>query len=220
MLFYHAEWGARMGQVLRIDPLTPDRSVLERVAAVVRGGGVIVYPTDTIYGLGCAPDDQAAVERIFKIKRRAEGKGVLLLVPGVETVRSLCSPVPQVFEQLAEQLWPGPVTFLLTARSGLPRLISGDRDLLGLRNPDSEYLHLLMALIPGPLVSTSANVSGDVPTGRVADLKRQLADEVDLFVDGGDVRDAVASTVVDLSVTPPRIVRAGAVVQRVEQAIG
>ncbi len=209
-----------MGQVLRIDPLNPDRSALERVARVIRGGGVIVYPTDTIYGLGCAPDRPVALERVISIKQRAGKKGVLLLVPGLESARPLCSTVPPSFDQLAPKFWPGPVTFLLPAHTELSRLISGDRGLVGLRDPDSPYLHLVMELIPGPLVSTSANVSGELPSGRVAELRKQLEDQVDLFVDGGDVGGAVPSTVVDLSVTPPRVVRAGALGKKIEEAIG
>ncbi len=208
-----------MGEVVRIDPLNPDRSALERMASVIRQGGVIVYPTDTIYGLGCVPD-AAAVERIFRIKQRIEEKGVLLLVPGLESARALCSMVPKAFDQLAGQFWPGPVTFLLPARPGLSRLIVGERSLVGCRDPDSLYLRTLMEMIPGPLVSTSANISGEPPSGRVEELRRQLAEQVDLFVDGGDVGELVASTVVDLSVTPPRVVRAGVMAGRVEEAIG
>jgi len=208
-----------MGQVLRIDPLNPDRSALERVAEVVRRGGVIVYPTDTIYGLGCAPDQEDALRRIVTIKRRDQEKGLLLLVPRLEVAHSLCSAIPAALDRLAEEFWPGPVTFLLPARGELSRLITGDRGLIGLRQPDSGYLRLLMEMIPGPLVSTSANITGERPTGLVAELKNQLADQVDLFVDGGDVGEVVASTVVDLSVTPPRVVRAGVLGNKVEDAI-
>jgi len=208
-----------MGQVLRIDPLNPDRSALERIAEVVRRGDVIVYPTDTIYGLGCGPDQEDALRRIVTIKRRAQEKGLLLLVPRVGVAHSLCSEIPAAFDRLAEDLWPGAVTFLLPARGDLSRLITGDRGLVGLRRPDSGYLQLLMEMIPGPLVSTSANIAGERPCGMVAELKNQLADQVDLFVDGGDVGEAVASTVVDLSVMPPRVVRAGVLGKRVEEAI-
>lgn len=208
-----------MGEVLLIDPLNADRSALEQVAGFVRQGGVIVYPTDTIYGLGCAPDRPEAIERLFRIKQRVEEKGVLLLVPDVETARSLCSSVPTAFEELAERFWPGPVTFLMPAGMGLSRLITGERGLVGLRNPQSDYLHLLMRMIPGPLVSTSANVSGEPPSGRVAELRKQLADQVDVFVDGGNLVEVIASTVVDLSVTPPRVVREGVQSTRVKQAI-
>ncbi len=209
-----------MGQVLRIDPLNPDRSALERVAGVIREGGVIVYPTDTIYGLGCSPENPVALERIFGIKQRAGERGLLLLVPGFEAARSLCSEIPPAFDRLAPQFWPGAVTFLLPARPDLSRLITGDRGLVGLRDPDSPYLHLLMELLPGPLVSTSANVSGELPSGRVAELKKQLADQVDLFVDGGDVGQVIPSTVVDLSVVPPTVIRPGALGKKIEEAIG
>jgi L-threonylcarbamoyladenylate synthase len=208
-----------MGEVLRIDPLNPDRSALDCVAGVIRAGGVIVYPTDTVYGLGCAPDKLVALAHVIAIKRRAGKKGVLLLVPSFESVPPLCSTIPPAFDPLARQFWPGPVTFLLPAYAELSRLISGERGLVGLRKPDSAYLQLLMEMIPGPLVSTSANISGERPSGRVEDLKGQLLDQVDLFVDGGDSGKAIPSTVVDLSVTPPRVVRRGPLGRQVEEAI-
>ncbi|MFB3901985.1 MAG: L-threonylcarbamoyladenylate synthase [Acidobacteriota bacterium] len=208
-----------MGQVLRIDPVNPEPSALERVVRVIRSGGVIVYPTDTIYGLGCVADQPAAVERVLRIKQREGEKGLLLLVPGSESAGSLCSEVPPSFEPLAREFWPGPVTFLLPAHLDLSNLIAGDRGLVGIRNPDSRYLHLLMEAIPGPLVSTSANISGEPPSGRVGELKEQLADKVDLFVDGGDVEKVVPSTVVDLSVIPPCVVRAGVLGTEVRHAI-
>ncbi|RPI19796.1 MAG: threonylcarbamoyl-AMP synthase, partial [Acidobacteria bacterium] len=204
-----------MGQVVHIDPLKPDRDALELIARVIRNGGVIVYPTDTIYGLGCSPANSAAVERVLEIKQRSAQKGLLLLVPGMEAVPQLCSKLPAVFQQLASRFWPGPVTFLLPGRPELSPLVRGERGLVGLRSPDSAYLRLLMEMIPGPLVSTSANLSGDRPSGGIRELAESFLTHVDLFVDGGDAAESVASTVVDASVTPPAVVRAGVWAARV-----
>jgi L-threonylcarbamoyladenylate synthase len=208
-----------MGQLIRIHPLNPDRGAIERAAAVVRRGGVICYPTDTIYGLGCLPNREDALERIFELKGRPAQKGVLVLIPGHAWVKELCSEVPAAFGELA-RFWPGPVTFLMPAKPDLPLLVRGDRNLVGIRYPDSPYLERLMGAIPGPLVSTSANVSGQVPMGSVRELEKLLLPKVDLLLDGGDVEDAVPSSVVDLSVMPPRLVRSGRLGEQILKALG
>jgi L-threonylcarbamoyladenylate synthase len=209
-----------MGRIIAINPLNPSASAISSVAEVVRAGGVIVYPTDTLYGLGCLPRDARAVERVLAIKQREETKGFLLLIPDLNWVTTLASTVPGKFYRLAAKFWPGAVTFLLPANPNLPACVRGERDLVGLRNPDSPYLRRLMKAIPGPLVSTSANVSGQASPASVEELKTLLLDQVDVFVDGGDVIDPLPSTVVDLSVTPPKVVRAGRLSERIEQVLG
>ena len=208
-----------MGRVIHVDPLKPGDSAINSIADVVRNGGVIVYPTDTIYGLGCLGRNSAAVSRILGIKSREENKGFLLLIPDLNWVSTLTSEVPGTFYRLAAKFWPGTVTFLLPANPNLPASIRGTRGLVGLRNPDCPYLGRVMKAIPGPLLSTSANISGRDTPPTVAELKKLLLDQVDIFVDGGEVADPVPSTVVDLSVTPPRVVRAGRLGPRIEQLL-
>ncbi|HXK62231.1 MAG TPA: L-threonylcarbamoyladenylate synthase [Acidobacteriota bacterium] len=208
-----------MGQVLNIDPLKPDIAVLETVAVVLREGGIIVYPTDTIYGLGCSIKQVNAIERVFEVKRRPARKGALVLVPRLDTVTRLCPEVPDTLFRLASRFWPGPVTFLVPARAELSHWIKGERGLVGVRNPDSQYLHLLMEMVGAPLLSTSANLSGAQSSGNTAELKKIFAPQVDLFLDGGDVSVPTASTVVDLSVEPPVVVRPGVLNDDVQQAL-
>ena len=219
MVFYHAAKGEDMGRVIHVDPLKPSESAITSIADVVRNGGVIVYPTDTIYGLGCLGRNSAAVSRILGIKSREESKGFLLLIPDLAWVSTLTSEVPGAFYRLAAKFWPGTVTFLLPANPNLPASIRGSRGLVGLRQPDCPYLGRVMKAIPGPLLSTSANISGQEARPSVAELKELLLDQVDIFVDGGEVADPVPSTVVDLSVTPPKVVRAGRLGARIEQLL-
>jgi L-threonylcarbamoyladenylate synthase len=216
VVFYHAESKAEMGRVIAIDPQNPDAADVAAVAEVVRAGAVILYPTDTVYGLGCDFRNHRALQRIFEIKGRDEGKGVLLLVPDMKSVARLSWSVPEIFERLAARFWPGPVTFLLPARSSLPGLIRGERGLIGVRNPDCPYLRLLLKR-SGPLVSTSANLSGHEPPQSVNQLKGLLLDHVDLLIDGGDAPGSLPSTVVDLTETPPQIVRSGTLAASVQQ---
>lgn len=203
---------------MRIDPFRAETRIIEEAARIVREGGVVLYPSDTIHGLGCHPFDERAVRRLFEIKGRPEEKGVLLLIPDMSWVPKLCIDVPKVFDELADRFWPGPVTMLFQVRPGiLPALVVGREGKVGLRCPDLDYLLRWMQAIPGPLVSTSANRSGEPPPESVKALRELFADRVDLFLEGEEPAEPVrASTVVDLTRTPPVVVRRGELAEDVD----
>jgi L-threonylcarbamoyladenylate synthase len=209
-----------MGQLVHLDPLGPDPQLIELAASIIRGGGVVCHPTDTVYGLSCSPFDDVALERVFSIKGRGRNKGVLVLVPTVDWVQRLASSIPPGFSRLSDQLWPGPVTFLLPANDGLPSLIRGEKELVGVRRPDHAFLLRWMENIPGPLVSTSANLSGRPPAQSVDELRQWIAPQVDLFIEATDLGESLPSTVLDLSIEPPQIVRAGVMSEQVSKVIG
>ena len=194
---------------MRVNLQSPQRETIERAARVVRGGGIVLYPTDTVYGLGCDPFNEQAVGRLFEIKRRPESKGVPLLIGERRWVQELCRRVPPRFDGLAEEFWPGPVTFLFAAAPRLSPLIQGDQNKVGVRFPSCPFLERWMKAIPGPLVSSSANLSGQPPSSSVSELQALFGDQVDLFLEAGDLKAGSPSTVVDLSLDPPRVVRQG-----------
>lgn len=186
---------------------------------MIRGGGVVLYPSDTIYGLGCDPFRAEAVERIFRIKGRPEEKGVLVLIPDESYLKSFCRKIPRDAAKLMRRFWPGPVTFLFPARSDLPELLKGRGDKIGLRLPLSRFLREWMGQIPGPLVSTSANLSGHPPPEDPAEIKQLFHDQVDLILEAGRLAGK-PSSVVDLTVDPPRLVRAGENAAELARTIG
>ncbi|MDA2926987.1 L-threonylcarbamoyladenylate synthase [Acidobacteria bacterium AH-259-G07] len=223
MLFYHLK-GFRFQvssfrfQAVYFDPASPTREVIEKAAQVIRQGGIVLHPSDTIYGLGCDPFNERALQRLFAMKGRSEHKGVLLLLADLSWIKSISANIPEVFYELAEAFWPGPVTFLLEGGSELSPLIRGEDDKVGLRWPDRPFLQLWMKAIPGPVISTSANRSGQPPPEMVQDLKRLFYHQVDLFLESGEInQDVQPSTVVDLTTNPPRIVREGQAAEQVRR---
>ncbi|MDA2937641.1 L-threonylcarbamoyladenylate synthase [Acidobacteria bacterium AH-259-A15] len=195
---------------MHFDPASPTREVIEKAARVIRQGGIVLHPSDTIYGLGCDPFNERALQQLFAMKGRSEHKGVLLLLADLSWIKSISANIPEVFYELTEAFWPGPVTFLLEGGSELSPLIRGEDDKVGLRWPDGPFLQLWMKAIPGPVVSTSANRSGQPPPEMVQDLKRLFYHQVDLFLESGEInREGQPSTVVDLTTNPARIVREG-----------
>lgn len=197
---------------LSIDDRPTD--AVRRAADVVRSGGVLLSPTDTIYGLACDPFQESAVERILALKGRRAEKGFLLLVEDPGAVGRLAY-LPARFDELGARLWPGPVTVLLEARPEAPDAIVGREGKIGFRRPRDAFLQALLEALNGPLLSTSANRSGSPPAGNLEALGKLFEGKVDLFLDGGEPPSRPPSTVVDLTTAPPRVVRAGAEAERV-----
>lgn len=205
---------------MQVDLNFPSRQIIEEAARVIRQGGIVFHPSDTIYGLGCDPYNEEALKRIFEIKGRRAGKGLLILVPQLRWIEPLVDHLPRCFPELASRLWPGPVTLLLPARRGLSRLITGDGEKVGIRCPDSSFLQAWLRAIPGPIISTSANRSGHPYSGRIAELRRQFEGVVDLFLEAGDVSKELPSSVLDLTLDPPMLTRRGQFAEEVEKSLG
>lgn len=190
-----------------------DRSEPERCCAacrdVIRSGGVIAYPTDTLYGLGADPRDQEAVRKLFQIKGRSADQPILLLLPDAAAVATWAAEVSPTAHRLMRQHWPGPLTLVFKARPEvLPDLTAGTGT-IGLRVPDRELTRSLLRFLGTALTGTSANRSGGAGLLTVEDVMRELGSGVDLILDGGPAAGAIPSTVIDVSVEPPRLVRRG-----------
>lgn len=206
-------------RVLTLDLDQPDPQVIRRAVEAHREGKILLYPTDTIYGLGCDPFLPGALHRLFEVKGRAQSRGVLVLIASQAGVLSVAGNLPPSFHSLAARFWPGPVTFLLPAAPGLPGLLVGEGGLIGVRCPLQTFLSRFLSELGGPIVSTSANVSGEPEPDSIAELRRLFAGKVDLFLDAGELTTRQASSVVDLSVDPPRLVRKGARGSEIERVL-
>jgi L-threonylcarbamoyladenylate synthase len=195
-------------KLIRIDPDRPDVTLLMEAAEVVLRGGVIGYPTDTLYGLGCALFDVAAVEMVARVKRRDPSLAVISLIPDASQVYGLASDVPEVAERLMARFWPGPLSLIFRASSVVPARVRGAGDTVALRLPRDPLCERLLEHIGGPLVSSSANLSGQRPAETAEEVVRIFGNQLDLVIDGGPRRQA-SSTLVDLSGRRPRLLRQG-----------
>jgi len=179
------------------------------VVAALAAGSVVAVPTDTVYGLAARPDHPAAVAAVFDAKHRPPELALPVLVADESQLDGVVVAWPPVAHRLAERLWPGGLTVVVTARPALARLLGGDGRTIGVRLPDHEELRGLLRRT-GPLAVTSANRHGVPPCTTAEAVRLAFADEpVDLVVDGGTC-DGAPSTVVDVTVDPPRLVREGA----------
>lgn len=188
---------------------------------VLRRGGIVALPTDTVYGIAVALDTPGGIEALFAAKRRPPEKGVMLLLADAAQGPTI-GRWPETAAALADAFWPGGLTVIVPQRPDvpLPAALTGGAATIGLRTPDHGAPRALAAAV-GPLPTTSANVSG-LPEARTAEeIVEQLGDAIELVLDGGTAHGGPASTVIDCTAEPPRILRHGAIARGdVERVLG
>ena len=181
---------------------------VDAIVATLRGGGVVVLPTDTVYGLAALPTSRDAVDRVFALKGRRADVPIAVLCASADQALALAEPVPGI-ERVAAQLWPGPLTLVLPRRPGVDLHLGEPEHTIGLRVPDHELIRRVAERV-GPIATTSANRHGEPTPSTAAEAAAALTDAPDLVVDGGPL-DAPASTVVDASRSPWAVLREGSI---------
>ena len=193
---------------------------VDRAIEVLRVGGVVAYPTDTVYGLGANAFDEAAVARVYEIKGRPRQQPIPILVADMAGMEMVAREVPEIARRLAERFLPGGLTLVLLKAPRVSPLVSGGGDTVAVRIPDHPVPLALIRGLGAPITGTSANPSSQPSPTTAEGVRRFLGDKVDLIIDGGRCPGGVASTVVDATGTSPRLVREGAIPrQALEEAL-
>ncbi len=190
----------------------PDTPSNRRAAgALLRRGGLVAYPTDTLYGLGASVADPEAVSRVFAAKGRASTQALPVLVASFEQLDQVCAEVGLLAKELAGRFWPGALSLVLRRHASVPAAIGGGGDTVAVRLPRHPAPLALIAECGTPITGTSANLSGGPQPDTAFEVVRQLGDAVDMVLDGGPCPVAAPSTILDLTTNPARLLRAGAV---------
>ena len=176
---------------------------------MVRRGGLVIYPTDTVYGLGCDPFNVTAVKRVSKVKGERR-KPLPILASSIEHVEKIAS-LSQEAKKIAKEFWPGPLTLVVPKKPVLPDFVTYNLDSVGVRVPKHDVALQLITLSNGLLVGTSANKTGEKPPRTAQEAAQQLEEEVDIILNGGPATLGMPSTVVDLTSKKPRILREGSI---------
>jgi L-threonylcarbamoyladenylate synthase len=194
-------------------PMPLDENTLAgiaRAAALIRDGGLVAYPTDTVYGIGCDPRNPEAVARLFEAKERDAGRASPLIGDSIEQL-SEAVEFTGIARRLAASFWPGPLSLVLEARPAISRQALGGLDTAAVRVPADEMARSLASAVGFAITATSANISGQPPVARASLLSAQLIAHLDFVLDGGTRQDGAVSTIVDVTGAVPRLVRSGAV---------
>ena len=196
-------------EVLRVDPEHPDETALNRTAEEVLRGGIVAFPTDTIYGLGCSLFDSDAVVMLAQIKRRARSHAFISLIPESMQAWGLAAEVSPLAERLIDRYWPGPLSLIFRASPLVPARVLGSAGTIALRCPRDTLCERILDRIGGPVVSSSANLSGEPPAETAAKVIEIFGNQLDLVLDGGPRHARPPTTLVDVSGGRPRLLRRG-----------
>jgi L-threonylcarbamoyladenylate synthase len=204
----------QIGSVMRrvfVDPAAPQRDAVEEAVKWILSGGIVAMGTDTLYGLAVDPFNRAAVARLFGVKERESDRAMPLIAAGAAQVSAHLGGLTPVAERLVARFWPGPLTLAIPAPAALPREVTGGRQTVGVRVPAADVARAVCAGCGRPVTATSANLSGRQPTADPEEVERALGDRIDFLLDTGPAPGGPPSTIVDVTTTPPVLIRAGAI---------
>ena len=188
---------------------------------ILKQGGIVAFPTDTVYGLGADPLNTQAVEKIYRVKRRPQTLPLPLLVADKPDLSKVAAMVPELAWQLAEHFLPGGLTLVLKKGPWVPSIVSAGGDTIAVRIPNHQITIALIQGLGAPIIGTSANLSGKPSPVTASEVREQLGKGVDLIIDGGQCPGGLDSTVIDVSGRVPVLIREGAVpLREIEKVCG
>ncbi len=202
-------------EIFKIESEHIDYSLIRRAAGILRAGGLVIFPTDTLYGLGANIYDDAAIKRVFEIKKRPLNKSLPVLIADPEEVASLTQEIPPLAKALMGSFWPGQLTLIFKKGSRVSTFLTGGKDTVALRIPDHPVSLALIREAGFPLTGPSANLTGVEPPVTAEEAAKTLGEMVDLIIDTGPCPVGAPSTVLDLTGSKPRIIREGAIPRHV-----
>lgn len=199
-----------MPRVLTVDPSAPDVAAIAEAVKVLRAGGLVAMPTETVYGLAARALDEAAVARIYEVKGRPRSHPLIAHVEGEAQARTLAATWPERAARLARAFWPGPVTVVVARAAHVPAAVAGGEDTIAIRAPAHAVAQALLAALGEPVAAPSANRYQGLSPTTAEHVVKQLGDAVDLVLDAGPCEAGIESTVVDVRSEGPRVLRPGA----------
>jgi L-threonylcarbamoyladenylate synthase len=201
----------RRGKIFRIDPEAPSKEIILEGAKILTSGGVILFPTLSLYGLGADAFSPSAIARVFEIKQRPVSKPLLVLVRDMDDLGALVKDIPEAAQKLMDRFWPGNITLVFEARDTVPENLCAGTGKIGIRMPFHPVAKALCQAFEKPITATSANLSGAAGGASLEDIHPSVIQGVDLVLDAGPLAGGAGSTVVDVTANPPKILRQGTV---------
>lgn len=198
---------------LKLNNKSQIKEISETAAEILKNGGVVVYPTDTLYGLGANALDENAVLKIYKIKKRDRNKPLPIIAKDLKMVKRIAC-VDSGVEKMLNKIWPGPITIVLRKKDIIPYALTGNEETVAVRIPNNEFILALMDKIDFPITATSANISGEknlLDPDKIISKFKSGELKPDLFINAGKIKNSKPSTIIDLTTGIPRILRVGIV---------
>jgi len=207
--------------VLKVDPHRPEPDKIRVAAELLKKGGLVAFPTETVYGLGASALDERAVLRIFDAKNRPADNPIIVHVANRDDVYVLAEHVPQVAEELIDEFWPGPLTLLFVKSDAVPNAVTAGLATVAIRMPSHAVAHALISEAGVPVAAPSANLAGRPSPTSAKHVLDDLSGRIEVLIDGGEIGYGVESTVMDLTTDLPTVLRPGPVtVEELRRVVG
>jgi L-threonylcarbamoyladenylate synthase len=203
-----------MPQILKVCADVSENEVILNAASIVSRGGVIAYPTETIYGLGADATNEQAIRRIFEIKGRNFSNPISVIIGRPDDVHPLVRTIPEAAQKLMDAFWPGPLTIVFEAADGISPLLTANTGRIGIRLSGHDGARRIARAAGKPLTATSANLSGAPECETPDQVLRQIGDRIDAVIDLGKTGGMTASTVIDVSGARPALLREGGITRK------
>jgi len=208
-------------KIIKINLKNPETSKIKEAASIIKKGGLVAFPTETVYGLGANGLDKKAVKKIFIVKKRPQDNPLILHISEIKQIYSLVNEIPNNAKKLVKQFWPGPLTIIFKKTKIVPDIVTCGLDAVAIRMPDNKIALELIKHAGVPIAAPSANISGRPSPTNAKHVADDLTGSIDMLIDGGTVNIGIESTVIDLTQNPPVILRPGKITQKqIEKIIG
>ena len=188
-----------------------DYAKLKEPAKIIRQGGIVIFPTETVYGIGVNGLDEKAIKKLYDIKQRPLNKPISLLVSNMNMINKIAKDITALEYKLMKAFFPGPFTIILKKKKIVPDILTSNQDTVGVRMPDGEIARKLIEYADIPLATPSANISGKPSGTNLCDIMKDFKGKVDYFIDGGKSKIGIASTIVQVVDEKPYILRQGSI---------
>ncbi len=198
-----------MTLILKVDPSNPDKSAIKTAAQIIKSGGLVAFPTETVYGLGANALDGAAAKKIYEAKGRPSDNPMIVHIADIKALALIAAEAPPAARKLADVFWPGPLTLVLKKKKVVPKETTGGLDTVAVRMPDHPVALALIREAGVPIAAPSANLSGKPSPTKAAHVIEDFSGKIDCIIDGGSSRIGLESTVLDLTSEIPTILRPG-----------
>jgi len=197
--------------IVKINPQKPEKKLIQKAAQIIKRGGLVAFPTETVYGLGANALDKKAVRKIFTVKQRPLDNPLIVHIANKKDLVGLVKEIPKEVEVLAKKFWPGPLTIIFLKKEIVPDEVTAGGKTVALRIPKNKIALELIKAAGVPVAAPSANLAGKPSSTTAQDVFEDFGDRVDLILDGGKTKIGIESTVVDVTVNPPVLLRPGGV---------
>ena len=200
-----------LNKKFRVNPVSPESVLIAKAVYKLKHGGVIVFPTRCMYGLGADALNIDAVKKVFDMKQRPFSKPVSILIKSISCLEMVVKNIPDAALLLIKKFWPGGITIIFEAKSSIPDILTAGTGKIGVRMPEHPVAAALLDSFDGPITGTSANISDNIVCSNLSKLDFKIAGHLDLILDAGKLKSGSGSTVVDITLNPPLILRHGTV---------